>query len=228
MAVTKAVVNLAALDGVPENAVLNTFFFNDTGGGTDAQITDALDRFYNDVHAATAAIGDYISRSVNRAADACSIDLYTMPAVDGPTGSPRSTTTFTLEGTDAGNVTLPSECAAVLSFAADLAGIPEESGVTRPRARRRGRVFLGPLNSNATDATAGATTPLRLGTPFLEVCTAAADVELEPGSLGDWEWCVFSQTDWVARPVETIWMDNAFDTQRRRGVEATFRQNETL
>jgi hypothetical protein len=42
---------------------------------------------------------------------------------------------------------------------------------------------------------------------------------------------VFSYTDWqggmnasdAARPVELIWLDNAFDTQRRRGEDATAR-----
>jgi hypothetical protein len=40
---------------------------------------------------------------------------------------------------------------------------------------------------------------------------------------GNNDWCVWSVADQIAVPVANGWIDNAFDVQRRRGVDYTSR-----
>lgn len=122
------------------------------------------------------------------------------------------------------NPSMAREVAVCLSMRAELvAG-------TNP-ARRRGRVFLGPIQSGAITITNGQTvlsagaqtqirdaavaafhTGLTISDPFLSVYSPTTDAGAGVGT-GD----AFFQ-------VEHIWVDNAFDTQRRRGSESTLRQ----
>jgi hypothetical protein len=38
-----------------------------------------------------------------------------------------------------------------------------------------------------------------------------------------YDWCVYSPTSNMLFPISQIWVDDAWDTQRRRGVKATTR-----
>jgi hypothetical protein len=114
---------------------------------------------------------------------------------------------------------LPSECAVCMSFEGELS-----SGVNR--ARRRGRLYLGPL-SNGTSSTV--TGYVRVSNPTIDLIQAAAEELLDFDSIVA-TWCVFSPTAAGAAPwdeatleaaktlVNHGWIDNAFDTQRRRGT----------
>jgi len=100
---------------------------------------------------------------------------------------------------------LPPEVSMCGSFQA----VPA-SGI--PQARRRGRIFLGPINATTLETTGRPTvarvTILRNALEALRVASAAA---------ATWEWSVFSTKNLVNYSVANGWVDDEFDTQRRRG-----------
>jgi hypothetical protein len=117
------------------------------------------------------------------------------------------------------NASLPLEVSACLSFKGTLsidgtAG-PSEAG------RRRGRVYLGPLqtrvNTNASDKTP------TISTNFRDACTGAAAFFSNSNLDLNIFWVVWSPTAGDATRVHEGWMDDDFDTQRRRGEDATAR-----
>lgn len=107
---------------------------------------------------------------------------------------------------------LPPEVAHCLSFQGDAT-----SGVQQ--ARRRGRVYIGPIDLGrvGTDGRPNATqmaTLLQWGDTLLAASDAASQ----------WLWTVHSAVNGTDVPVTNGWVDDEFDTQRRRGRRATFRQ----
>jgi hypothetical protein len=115
--------------------------------------------------------------------------------------------------TPAGGQMLPNEVAMCLSFqAARVSG--------QPQARRRGRIFLGPLGQVCLDST-------DTGRPSIATIVAAVNVgtSLLSQSVAslNYDWVVFSRADNEGYPVVDGWVDNAWDTQRRRGLAPTTR-----
>lgn len=105
---------------------------------------------------------------------------------------------------------LPPELAVCLSFqGAAISG--------QPQARRRGRVYIGPLNSGAVEG--GQVTP----SYQLLVRDIGADILDASDAAADWNWVVFSPTNNTSVNVTNVWVDNAFDIQRRRGYKPTSR-----
>lgn len=106
----------------------------------------------------------------------------------------------------------PSEVAMCLSFQGE-----KVSGTSQ--ARRRGRIYLGPL---AADGVASD------GRPSSTLTTAVRTfgVNLLAGSgpsPATYLWTVWSTVDDGPVTVDNGWVDNAFDTQRRRGIQPTTR-----
>jgi hypothetical protein len=68
-------------------------------------------------------------------------------------------------------------------------------------------------------------------TALLELATRLGDV-----GGGDIDWCVYSPTQFAIsgslgpsfEPVKHVWVDDAWDTQRSRGLEPTMRSAGTL
>jgi hypothetical protein len=121
---------------------------------------------------------------------------------------------------------LPTECAICLSFQAlPLSGVNQQ--------RRRGRLFLGPLDQGVSSTAAGV---VKVTDTALGTITVAANGVRTTGDTETWQWSVFSPTTAGIPPwseldlsnatsdVDNGWADNAFDTQRRRGTAATSRQ----
>lgn len=107
---------------------------------------------------------------------------------------------------------LPAECAIVLSFqAARVSGLPQ--------ARRRNRIYLGPIDREAVSAVDGSVSSVTVS----DIETAAAAFLVASIGQPDWKWAVYSPTDGIGHDVAGGWVDNAWDTQRRRGREATAR-----
>lgn len=112
---------------------------------------------------------------------------------------------------------LPTEVACVLSFQGTRV-----SG--QSQARRRGRIYIGPLATTTADSSARPT-----GAFTTAVATAAKTLvdSGEPG--GSTDWAIYSPTSSaiagipVGVQVVNGWIDNEFDTQRRRGRKATTR-----
>jgi hypothetical protein len=112
----------------------------------------------------------------------------------------------------------PNEVACCLSFAGvHLSGTPQ--------ARRRGRVYIGPLNT-----TCGSITPVGDSRPNpafrTRMLDAAYQLDQELFTHGA-RWCVYSPTAGSAVAVSTMSVDDAFDTQRRRGMAATLVESRT-
>lgn len=190
---------------LPEDRAINTWSFSALTARDDALallINDELTDFYQ-------AIGGWLSAGLSGNA---TIKFY-----DRSDASPRSPffeNTFVFTPGEAAR--LPEEVALCLSFKAAVG-----SGV--PPARARGRVFLGPLNTttlNIGEADNGSRPEL----DFLgAVRGAAIDFLAASVGAGNWSWEVWSTVDNVGREVVAGWVDNAFDTQRRRGLSATDR-----
>jgi hypothetical protein len=103
---------------------------------------------------------------------------------------------------------LPSECAAALSY---------YSG-TVPRPRKRGRVYIGPLALSVLDQ--AGSFPV-LSTTFTEALGGAAVNNLM--ATTGVAWGLLSRTTGDIWPITAGWVDNAVDIQRRRGEDATAR-----
>jgi hypothetical protein len=117
----------------------------------------------------------------------------------------------------AGSLTLPHEICVVLSFNSTF-----QSGVNP--ARRRGRVYLGPLNANIMQGSGG---DARVASSTLTTIANAATVLKNGGTTEGWDWRTRSEFS-DANDIPSVvagWVDNAFDVQRSRGVTATQRTN---
>lgn len=119
----------------------------------------------------------------------------------------------------AGGNEFPLEVSMCISF---VGGDPATTG-HEPVRRRRGRFFVGPLNS--FPLTASGDLPVikpavieSLGEAAKRMAAANFDTGLTPVF-----WSVYSRASRALSRVETGWVDNEFDTQRRRQVAATSR-----
>ena len=112
-----------------------------------------------------------------------------------------------------GSGTVPHELAVCLSFQGD-----RQAG--RVQSRRRGRVYIGPLQSAIAtfDGLVDVTLRDTLNTAAGTFLTASAESSA-------WTWVVHSTRNAASpdTPVTNGWVDNAFDIQRRRGTDATSR-----
>lgn len=206
---------MTATSGLPADAVINDFAFQAAAAPTAADVDNmfaAVDGFYRSVTGGGQAVGQYISNQVNRGA---THELQAFHIVAGPMGSPFRSDPWLGPPTVLSGPGLPTEVAGVLSFHADLTGAVEESGATRPRARRRGRVYIGPLITSAVNTGAA---PYRLADAFTLAVREAAVRTMDLGNANAVPWCVWSRADATLRPVVGGWTDDAPDIQRRRGT----------
>lgn len=196
--------------GLPEDDVVNTWHFLTGGSFTDTfvtsthtnEITARLQDFYTEPYP-TNRIQSYMSPRLND--NDATVRIYNMQ--DAQPRTPVAINPLTIAFT--GNA-LPSEVALCASFQATPA-----SGMIQ--ARRRGRVYLGPLNEAAL-ATGASEAP----EPnfILEVVNA---MEALFDSNSSCTWVVYSTVDDDWSLVSEGWVDNAWDTQRRRGIRPTTR-----
>lgn len=213
---------MTAASGLPQDQIVNDFAFH-WEGLLPSQSPDwdnvmgHVGDFYRLGALPSNQVGAFIGDQVSRAA---THELQIYEIVVGPMGSPLATLPWLGPVSPPVNKNLPTEVAGVLSFHADLTGIVEEIGATRPKARRRGRIYVGPLTEEAIDGNTAAPT---LSTPFRTAMAANAVIMADNAAADDWRWSVWSRADVILRPVVGGWTDNAPDTQRRRGQESTSR-----
>lgn len=205
-----------------KDATVNTFYF-DTGGdettpavGTMNSICTELDTFFNTAVGGGNAVRFYMGEST-MSADQNSYKVFNMdhPTPRAPVAAPAAQN-MTPQIT---TTPLPSEVACCLSFRGALV-----SG-TAP-GRRRGRVFIGPLNTNAVawETASGHARPV---SGLLTALTAGANRLKDNLAALAIVWCVYSPTSRGGgaasagcTPCSYAWVDDAFDTQRRRGIKA--------
>lgn len=196
-----------AESNIPEDSVVNTFHFVQSGPLVDANnVRDMLKDFYEtQAPGASARVAQYMSNQFKTTAR---VQMYNL---DQPKPRPpvyESTFTHAPGSTQV----LPREVALVLSFQAS-----REAGELQ--SRRRNRIYLGPLN------TAGLVGGTSLPAPQLITALTCAGAEMLRASNAafTWDWRVYSPTDNNYHPIDNGWVDNAWDTQRRRGRSPTAR-----
>lgn len=238
----QAVVTIPHRSGLPEDHVSNTWAIQTAAAWNPStevgEITIPLFAFYNVQVGANPTVANWLSPELNRTAGQMTIEIYAIdtPAklAGGPKGSPIASDFSTLAAAAAGNA-MPGEVAFCLSYRNTSPPIPPEQAPDgpdvgtlpdRPNSRRRGRIYLGPLN--ATAGSAGSFGELRPNALFaIQVRGAAQRLQDELQANGH-GWSVWSRQDGQMNLVDQLSTDDAFDTQRRRGVAATSRTVEVV
>lgn len=222
----RTIVTMPHDSGLPADAVQNTFAWHALGAvdlaTAASEINARLDAFYT-------AISQYISSQYNPSA--LVVKHYDMS--ESRPRFPFSESTVDAGAGQTASNDLPAEVALCVSYEG-----PRQSGLNQ--RRRRGRIFIGPLQEGSGDyALAGAT--------IQDVVADAAEANLLGSSGGPYllKWAVYSRLQHFGIPVggsigeldedsperlpvsftdvSKMWVDNAWDTQRRRGVKATNR-----
>lgn len=201
MSIIRAQVVLKGGSGLARDQFVNTFHFAQLADAYEAQsaaVATALTAMYQ-------SVDDYFSETVTNSAEIRTYDL------GNP--EPRVPSIFPLPLTVMTSVfSLPQEVACCLSFRAAAPVTP----------RRRGRVFLGPLNVNVyAGGLPDNVTPPRPSDNFTDTLRDAGAGLL----AADVGWCIHSPTNNTFVPVVGGWVDNEFDTMRSRGYRPTFRQS---
>lgn len=185
-----------------EDVVTNTWYFEIDSViplSHMPSIEAALNSFYGTIDP---YYSDYFASRVPR------LKWYDMS--DPPIRVPVRETDMTQLST--GTDRLPSELALCLSFRAEY-----QSGVRN--SSRRGRVYLGPFAANAlNNATGRPATLLRQNT-----ATAAGNLLAASTAAAEWTWVQYSPTRDEYNNVIEGWVDDAWDIQRRRGIDPVTR-----
>lgn len=190
---------MQGITGLPEDVYVNTMAFESNsmipGEAEVATMIEAITALYDE-------LGTIISDDVN---DDPVLKIYNIDDVEPRVPLVEAQITAGFSG---GTVPLPSEVAVCLSYRGGLV-----SGA--PASRRRGRIYVGPLGVNCLGIT---------GRPDGVVATALQDaVEafravLDPEPINH---AVWSRAGDNLYDVVQYWTDDAFDTQRRRGLSPT-------
>lgn len=217
--------------------------------GDIAAVANEVPDIYNQAHASFPAGGNLaglLSPVLDRAAGACTTRMYdisgakllsVVPAGGGRPrppahGSPYHEQTFTLDATVIAN-SLPEEvavCATLEAAGRGLQLVERVDGIDaggepdRPRQRFTGRDYFGPFGQNSgsthTVDAAGACRPnaaLLAGLRGVVARFAEQVNTINPlFFVGVW-----SRSDGAVRSIDQVRTDDAFDTQRRRGVRPT-------
>lgn len=204
----KAQVSMPGVSGLAADVYINTFhFFLTALDNTQGAVVAArLEDFYN-ATGPNAAVARYISAEVDRVAPV-EIRLYNEASDSLP---PFYEDSFTL-GATVGEVDLPAQVAVCCSFKNDTV-------TSAPQRNRRGRIYLGPLGVGASTETGNVARP---NTAFVSDINAAAQT-LAQANDADAQWVVYSSVLSTGFEVQSGWVDDRFDTQRRRLRAATSR-----
>lgn len=235
-----AVVSLAHTNGLPADACQNQFAVETAGAASGADhvgIASEIGDFYSGLATGAAAeVGAYLSPVISRVANAHSVALYNLDGhLDGsPHGSPMFENTFTIDA-PLSTSPYPEEVACVLTLRGlDWSMQPVESPDSadegterdRPRQRHTGRVYIGPVNANAAMNDNGVNRP---AVQFRNDLRFAA-AELQSSLIAETAsyLAVWSRKNSALYRVTHVQVDDAWDTQRRRGAKAVSRQQTTV
>lgn len=229
MAVYKVQHIYHSTSGLPKDDIVNTMHFAD-GDGPDPLVAAAIAgrvaaAFYDANNPAVPGdlYEEFISNQISRVL-LPTIKVYNAEAE----GSPLAIATQAAMRASQSNSSMATETALAVTYHADLTGFPEEApdGIDadglpdRPRQRRRNRMYLGPFNLSALNSLTGRpeTTLQACALDLVRRLSLPFAAPYEDVSLVIWS----TKMQDMSIPV-AVWCDNAFDTQRRRGVAPTGR-----
>jgi hypothetical protein len=215
MGLLEVVARLPFVGGLERDVSENTFWFSTPGspdGDNYAEVITNVTQFYNEPPSGggSNSIGYYLSSVISRTA--CELVVRSIDVATGAQLTDNVHSAFTLDAAGTTN-NLPLEVSLCLSFKGSRTGAPA--------GRTRGRVYVGPLQT-ATATTGGAAYPIPT-TTFVNLLAAKADDVKGVGEGGECPWVIYSRSDREVAIVEGGWIDNEWDTQRRRGVAANSR-----
>lgn len=192
-------VTLHTVSGVAQDYVTNTWHVLGTSVSDAEDFTDTLRAGYNTL---ATRFGSTIAQNGH------TIKVYNME--DPEPRAPVLEYSWNLTSAPAANA-LPTEVALCMSFQAE-----KISGV--PQARRRNRIYFGPFG-NTINGNDGRPTTVIIG-----LLTDFGTAILDASAGATWDWGIFSTFNPGGLvEVSNGWVDNEWDTQRRRGREATSR-----
>jgi len=202
---------------IPRDVAINTFHVTCLAGlssGEQVDVCEAIRDFYTATHSGFGPLDFYMCSQLSRTTDACSVQMYDLD--DAEPRPPIQVLPFTL-GAAGSSSTLPTEVALCLSYHGTF-----PPGV--PRARRRGRIYFGPLQGGALANGSAGTFPSPSANVLDALEAAATDLLAAIPAINALAfWSVWSRVNNTPTEIVGGWIDNAFDTQRRRGRPATSR-----
>lgn len=215
---------LPTIGGDPLDSTTNSFTFavDSVDSTSIADAISTVNDFYTHVIGAN-SIGSVLHESLSRAANACVIRCYDISAhLDGTAhGSPVGLGTFTLPSSAGSSPVLPEGVCCVGTFHSAYGSDVEFLSGTRPRARDRGRLYIGPLDE----------TWVSVNSTTKRVFCAATRMGIVAGHMdymrtnphGLCVWSVWSRKNAITHPVVGGWVDDRFDYQRRREDQGVVR-----
>lgn len=219
------------IDNLSRDRYVNTWYGHWAGVATELQLTAAATAV-NDFYTTTTggfSLSDAMAGHLGGIGSATKV--YDVNTSD--VHPPLLTVPFTWPALEVGTLNLPSECAIVLSYSARQLSNP---GIKV--GRLRGRIYLGPLNTNAIQNGAlggGMTLPAMVKVTVQTGIVAHAQKLYDDFAAAGGIWVVNSPTTMkelgggpFTFGVEDVYVDNAVDIQRRRGVRATARVAEAI
>lgn len=204
MAIWRAQVEFGSATNLPADKYVNTFHFEGSPTATDTMnIDDMLVDFYSVDYAGSPLLNRYPSTLFNGDYE---VKIYCLD--DPEPRVPRAE--YSHDWTPISGDGLPSEIALVMSYhAAPVAG--------ESQARRRGRIYLGPFGEGMNSSNRPSNDLIT------DICAAAAALKAAADASVTWQWVVYSRAASAGYHVVGGWVDDAWDTQRRRGWERTAR-----
>lgn len=202
------------VNGLSEDRYVNTFHAVPNIpplGGDLAQLAQNVKDFYQFVSSTTDSIRLFMahhSQGANSTVKIWNLD-------DPIPRDPVYEETYDPPVGNASAVALPTEVSSCISFEAE-----PESGI--PQARRRGRIYIGPLNVSAVDVVSSLNKS-RPDSQFMTTCVEAYWNLIETSVADGYFIMQYSPTTGDPAGIFRIWMDDAWDTQRRRGIAPTGR-----
>lgn len=216
----RALVNLERNGALPEDSIVNVFHFE----GDISIGSNYRDEWDNDVNDLAARIDDFYDAISGLLTSTLTgngvIKVYDM--TDATPREPRHIRNIVF---NAAGAPLPAEVAIAVTLQCD-----NSPGV--PRARRRGRVFIGPLDQSVGEAFADSH-DLKVSAATRNLLGTSMAAMAHGPDPGDARLAVFSPTtlaqggtlDDAFNDVTSIKVDDAFDVQRRRGASASVRSS---
>jgi len=226
----KTTVQFQFVSGLPKDVSVNNWAFKHAGA-TDV-VADA-----NSIHDRLETFYEGFASLYSSRVDPLFTTFKTYDLADPEPRVPVLEEVKGLSGFTGANMDLPGEVAMCLSF--------KGTSVSGANARRRrGRVYLGPLQTSTT------TDYYAVLASMITSVMNSADTALAPNT-DSIIWCVYSKYTHYGVPVgdvfdpdihdpddgllpnalvpvSSFWMDNEWDTQRRRGLTPTSRSSMTV